>query len=66
MGTPIQSVNTIEFGPLGETTRTAPTVIWLVADPYGRRTYLQIEINPVTGLAKIGEPQRTGPPPGAP
>ena len=52
-GTPT-AVADVEFTPLGATSRTAPTTIWLTAGAATGQRYLPIEINPVTGLATTG------------
>lgn len=48
-----QSVGDVEFGPLGETTRSAETQIWLSAGSGPAARYLSVRINPVTGLTWI-------------
>ena len=55
------SVTTLEFGPLGETTGTDPTVVWLAAGSGDNARYLSITVNPVTGLTSIGSLQATRP-----
>jgi type II secretory pathway pseudopilin PulG len=57
-----QSVADVEFGPLGSTTRVTPTVVWLGAGAADNRRYLSVSIDPVTGLAAIGQLQATPPP----
>ncbi len=60
-----QRVSDVEFGPLGETTRTSPTVIWLVVG-YGSDTrYLSLTVNPVTGLTDLQYRAFQAPPPAA-
>ncbi len=60
-GSPPEPVVDVEFDSLGQTTRTAPTTIWLAAG-YGAETrYIWISVNPVTGLAQIGDYSSTGP-----
>lgn len=54
-------VTSVEFGPLGETSRAETTVIWLASGSENARRYLPIEINPVTGLATAGELTATAP-----
>jgi prepilin-type N-terminal cleavage/methylation domain-containing protein len=51
-----QSVNSVEFTPLGGTTSTNPTVIWLACGGGSVRRFLSIAVDPVTGLATIGQP----------
>ncbi|WP_207396434.1 pilus assembly FimT family protein [Bremerella alba] len=50
-----QEVTSIEFDTLGQTTRKQPTIIWLSSQAGAEDIFLPIEINPVTGLATIGE-----------
>ena len=54
----------VEFGPLGETTRSQTTVIWLGCGQDSDRRYLALEINPVTGLTDVGDFSAEGPPSG--
>jgi hypothetical protein len=54
----------VEFGPLGETTRSQPTIIWLGCGQDSDRRYLALEINPVTGLTDVGDYTAEGPPAG--
>ena len=49
------SVNSVEFGPLGETTEPEPTVVWLASGQGTACRYLSISINPVTGITSIGD-----------
>jgi prepilin-type N-terminal cleavage/methylation domain-containing protein len=53
---------TLEFGPLGETTRAEPTTIWLAAGRGTGRRYLPITVHPVTGMAEVGSQRSQGPP----
>ena len=63
-GALVARVADVEFGPLGETTRTSPTVVWLAAG-YGLDTrYLSLTINPVTGLTDLEYRATEGPPAG--
>ncbi|GAA4422561.1 pilus assembly FimT family protein [Bremerella cremea] len=50
-----EAVTTIEFDTLGQTTREEPTLIWLSSTAGTEEIYLPISVNPVTGLATIGE-----------
>jgi len=54
LSTPAQTVTTIEFGPLGETTRSEETVVWLSAGGNGSARYLPVRVSAVTGLVRIG------------
>jgi prepilin-type N-terminal cleavage/methylation domain-containing protein len=51
----------VEFGPLGETTQSEPTVIWLASGSGDARRFISVTINPVTGVSSIGELQATSP-----
>ncbi len=51
----------VEFGPLGETSSAAVTVIWLSAAEGTARRYITLSVNPVTGLATTGAFSGTGP-----
>jgi len=48
------AITTVEFGPLGQTTETRKTQIWLSAGTPTTLRYALVEINPVTGLVTIG------------
>lgn len=45
----------VEFGPLGGTTRSEDTIIWLAAGNGIARRFISVEINFVTGLARVGD-----------
>ena len=45
----------IEFGPLGETSRTEETRIWIAGGHGSQQRYLSIHVDPVTGLASLGQ-----------
>lgn len=49
-----EPVAELEFGPLGETTRSRETVIWLAAGSGPATRYVRLRVNPVTGLATVG------------
>jgi len=61
MNSPVQAVSDLEFGPLGETTRTAQTVIWLGAGAGSATRYLSVRVNPITGICTIENFQATAP-----
>ena len=50
----LTSVSDVEFTPLGGTTRSGTTTIWLQCGEGGDSRYIPIEINPATGLVEIG------------
>jgi len=56
-----QRVAEVEFGPLGETTRSEKTVVWLSIGHGLDTRYITLTIDPVTGLAEIGEYTSEGP-----
>jgi type II secretory pathway pseudopilin PulG len=65
--TPIpQPVEDLEFGPLGQSQRSEPTRIWLAAGAAAARRYLAVDVNPITGLAAIGQFQTELPPAAVP
>lgn len=55
------AASAIEFGPLGSTSATETTTLWLGASGNNVRWYIPIRINPVTGLANVGEMQTSAP-----
>jgi hypothetical protein len=55
------SVTDVEFTPLGGTTQTSPTVIWLACGSGSERRFVPITISAATGLAEIGELTKTLP-----
>jgi prepilin-type N-terminal cleavage/methylation domain-containing protein len=60
-GSPTASVSDVEFGPLGSTTRTAETVVWLTAGAGSATRYVDVRVNPVTGLVTVGSFRSTAP-----
>lgn len=50
-----ETVDSIEFGALGQTTRMQPTIVWLSSAAGAEAIYLPIRVNPATGLATIGD-----------
>lgn len=65
LGTPIQTIADLEFGPLGETTRADESVIWLAAGSDSATRYISIRVSPVSGLCWIEDFRDTAPPLGA-
>lgn len=66
MTSPPQQVASVEFGPLGETTRSEPTVIWLSIGGGDGQRRLPIRIDPISGLADVGRLQAAPPPAASP
>ncbi|MBW3598848.1 MAG: prepilin-type N-terminal cleavage/methylation domain-containing protein [Planctomycetes bacterium] len=56
-----QVVTDVEFAPLGGTTRSETTLVWLACGQGGDRRYLPIAVDPVTGVTSIGELQLNRP-----
>ena len=50
-----EAVMDLAFGPLGEATRAEETVIWIATGTGDVRRYISVHVDPVTGLASIGE-----------
>jgi prepilin-type N-terminal cleavage/methylation domain-containing protein len=50
---PPTAVTTVEFGPLGSTTQSAETVVWLSSGAGDGKRYVAVRINPTTGLADV-------------
>jgi prepilin-type N-terminal cleavage/methylation domain-containing protein len=57
-----QSLTEVEFGPLGSTTQTAPSVIWLACGHGENRRFLSVTVDPITGLSSVGDLQEALPP----
>lgn len=57
-----QRISDLEFNPLGATTRTAGTAVWLASGSGSNTRYITITIDPVIGLGQIGDYSVTGPP----
>ena len=57
-----QGLTEIEFGPLGGTIQSATTVIWLACGHGENRRFLSVSVDPITGLATVGDLQETPPP----
>jgi prepilin-type N-terminal cleavage/methylation domain-containing protein len=64
LSNPVQAVDDLEFLPLGETTRTQPTVVWLAAGTGARTRYIAVRVNPVTGLYWVEDFRASTPTPG--
>jgi prepilin-type N-terminal cleavage/methylation domain-containing protein len=54
-------VTDLEFGPLGGTTRTEATQVWLCSTSTGTRMYIPVTVNPTTGIVDVGEVQTAQP-----
>ena len=51
-----QATTTLEFTPLGATTSSNQTVIWLSCGGATMQRYISVAVDPVTGLVSIGPP----------
>ena len=49
------AVTSTAFGPLGNTVAANTTEVWLTANSANQTLYVSITVNPVTGLAEIGD-----------
>lgn len=58
----VAAASEVEFGPLGETTDAAWTIIWLRAGSGSRARYVLLLVHPITGLAEISSTTETAPP----
>jgi type II secretory pathway pseudopilin PulG len=56
-----QTVTDVEFDSLGSVTRSDPTAVWLACGQGAKRLYVAVEVDPVTGLATVGEIQTARP-----
>lgn len=56
-----QTVTDVEFDALGATTRSEETIVWLTTGSGAAARFISVRIDPVTGLAWIGEFQGTRP-----
>jgi hypothetical protein len=58
-------VSSVDFGPLGQTTRSEETVVWLAAGAGSTARYVGVHINPATGLVTVGTLSAENPDPSA-
>jgi len=58
----LEAAKEVEYGPLGETTRSGTTIIWLSAGGGDELRYVQLTVNPITGLVETAAPSTKGPP----
>ena len=55
-------VSDVEFGPLGETTRSEYTDVWLAVGSDDDPRYVPLMINPITGMTEVSDFTSDGPP----
>lgn len=55
------SVTTLDFGSLGNTSRTDETVVWLTSGSGDAQRYVAVRVNPVTGLVSVDAIQASSP-----
>ncbi len=60
-GTTAVPVGDVEFGPLGQTLRADPTTVWLTAGAGTDKLYITLQVNPITGMTRVGECTTKGP-----
>ena len=58
----VSNVNSVAFGPLGNTTRSDETIIVLSAGSAKDKKYIAVHIAPMTGLTALSEIYTTPPP----
>jgi hypothetical protein len=51
----------VEFGPLGETTRSSPTTVWLTIGSDAEARYVSLTVDPITGLTRLDYHGAEGP-----
>ena len=61
-GGTLTAVSDVEFTPLGGTTRTGQTTVWLACGEGSEARFVPIKINPATGLVEIGDLTKSLPP----
>lgn len=61
-GNGTQPAADVEFGPMGETTCGQETIVWLAAGKGSAPRYVELHVNPVTGLTTVEPYSGTGPP----
>ncbi|MBX3414873.1 MAG: prepilin-type N-terminal cleavage/methylation domain-containing protein [Pirellulales bacterium] len=54
-GAPAVNLASVEFGPLGETTSPQETVVWLTAGRFAERRFISVTVDPITGMAWVGD-----------
>jgi prepilin-type N-terminal cleavage/methylation domain-containing protein len=55
------TVTTLEFDSLGATTRSDRTIVWLMSGRDDARRFIKIDVDPVTGIATVGDIEGTAP-----
>ena len=61
VGNTTTNITSIEFGPYGATTQTNTSLLWLTAGRSASRRFINVSVNPVTGLASVGSYTGTAP-----
>jgi hypothetical protein len=59
--TPVTATAILEFGPLGGTSQTAGTTVWLAAGAGPSQRYLAVRVDPATGIATVDALTATAP-----
>lgn len=60
-GTLSATVTTLEFDSLGATTRSDRTIVWLMSGQGDAQRFIKIDVDPVTGIATVGDIEGTAP-----
>jgi prepilin-type N-terminal cleavage/methylation domain-containing protein len=58
---PATSTATLEFGPLGATSQSVGTTVWLTAGSGSSQRYLAVRVDPATGIATVDTFTATAP-----
>jgi Tfp pilus assembly protein FimT len=58
-----QALTHVEFGPLGATTQTDDTRVWLAVGAGGGARYQDVRVQAATGMASVGQMQAASPSP---
>ncbi len=61
LSSPAVAVSDLEFGPLGQTTRAADTIVWLSCGANATTRYMSVRVNSISGLTWIQNYQSTAP-----
>jgi prepilin-type N-terminal cleavage/methylation domain-containing protein len=61
-GSTMEKASAVEFGPLGQTTSSEKTIVWLATGSGAAARYITLEIQPATGLVQVGDFTDDGPP----
>jgi len=58
---PVTATTTLEFGPLGATSQSVGTTVWLTAGAGPSQRYVAVRVDPATGIATVDALTSTAP-----